>query len=155
MYGVKITNAGAASWRSQVIFCAPTPDEATLLLRATNLYKRLIEGHLREDDLRGMAGFLLARTPARCFSASFDDEGWTPWMRLPRLQHSAQGLPANRLELHWPLAPTCSALDPQDVGVSFLPVTDGAAGRHPSTRCCRGGAVEELLQLGVEVPPDR
>lgn len=97
VYGVEIRDAGATSWNSRIIFFASTPGEATEIMRAADLYKRVILGHLRHDEIPADGAALARQNPGALFLSQFDDEGWTAWMRLPSdYKHPSRGLAPNR-----------------------------------------------------------
>ena len=84
-------------------YASSTPDEATELLRGANLYKRVIEGHLKESDIPEDGRRLAQKNPKVLFLSQLHDDGWTEWMRLPAgYKHPPQGLAAKHPELRWP-----------------------------------------------------
>jgi hypothetical protein len=103
VYGVEITDAGAQCWTSRIIFFASSPGEATDLLRAANLYKRVISRYLRESDVAEDGQRLARENPKVLFLSQYNDDGWSGWMRLPEgYVHPPQGLATKHPELRWP-----------------------------------------------------
>jgi hypothetical protein len=96
VYGVVAQDAGAASWHGMYVFFAESPAAAKARIRASGFHKKGSLGPVSPAD---PPPFPLPATLGpgddHWYRSRYDDDGWTPWERLPAdYRHPPQGLAA-------------------------------------------------------------
>jgi hypothetical protein len=108
VYGVYITDAGAASWTSRVVFFASSPAAAEQRLREAGIFKRVRQGRglMADAEVPEDGRTLATAKPDALFLSRHDDDGWTDWIELPAShRHPSHGQAAVHPELrHLPPA---------------------------------------------------
>lgn len=82
VYGLIVKDAGAASWSSTVVYYANTSDEAKQRREAWGFFSRNSSEMTPDDAMRQEYAFA-ADHPGEGFLSRFDDDGYSPWIKLP------------------------------------------------------------------------
>ncbi|MGW6004530.1 hypothetical protein ACWFNS_05860 [Oerskovia enterophila] len=96
VYGVVAQDAGATTWTGSYLFFATSPRAAAARIRAAGFHTKGVLGTWspRVPPPGPLPGDLLAGGE-HWYRSRCDDDGWTPWERLPAdYRHPPQGLAA-------------------------------------------------------------